>query len=103
MKLEKALRGYYREQVDAVTIACGRWEAKTKSSRVESRVLNAAFHTILMGLIVTAMISGYYQPSRLNQKMVIIIDRYNIEERMTDSLENLIIIIKNNRSAGGRL
>ncbi len=103
MKLKKALRGYYQEQVDAVNVPGGIWKEKTKSSRVESRVLNAAFHAVLIGLIVTAMISGYYKPSLLEERMYTIVDRYNIEDRLTDSLESLIIIIQKNRNNGGKL
>lgn len=103
MKLKKMLRRYYLEQVDAVTLPGNIWKVKIKSPRAESLLLNIVFHAILVGLIITAMISGQYQPSHINQQVGIIIDRYNVEKHMVDSLENLIIIIKNNRSDGGTL
>jgi len=103
MKLKKALSGYYREQVDSVDIAGGLWTVKAEGRGIGSRKFNVAFHAALICLIVLAMLVGRYQPSRLEQQMGIIIVRYNVGERMTDSFENLIIIIKNNRSSGGKL
>jgi hypothetical protein len=101
MKLRKVLRGYYKEQVDAVEINGLEWKVKTNGAGAGSRLYTLAFHAVLIALILTAMISGRYQTSRLNQQMGIIIERYNVEERLTDSLESLIIIIKKNRNAGG--
>ncbi|MBP7737715.1 MAG: hypothetical protein KA369_17160 [Spirochaetes bacterium] len=103
MKLNKALRGYYREQVDAVTVAGAIPVVKRNGRGAGSPVFAFAFHTVLIGLIVMATISGYNQPSHLEQRMAAIIDRYNIEARLTDSLESLIIIIKKNRDDGGAL
>ena len=91
------------EQVDAVTLPGNFWKVKIKSPSAGSLLLNIVFHAFIIGLIITAIISGQYQPSHLNQQVGIIIDRYNVEKRMMDSLENLIIIIKNNRSDGGTL
>ncbi len=103
MKLNKALRGYYREQMDAVTVTGAVPPVKEKRPGRPSWLLNVSFHTALIGLMVTAMVSGYYQPSHLEQRMGTIIDRYGIEDRLTDSLESLIIIIKKNRDDGGTL
>jgi hypothetical protein len=102
MKLRKALRGYYKDQVDAVNIAGGIPLMKTNGRGAGSRMFNFVFHAVLIGLIVTAMLLGRHQQSLLNQQMEIIINRYNVEDRMTDSLESLIIIIKKNRNAGGK-
>lgn len=103
MKLRRIMRGYYREQVDGVNVTGGIWKVKHINPRAESRMMNVAFHTVLLGLIVTAMLSGYYHPSRLEEQMGVIIERYNIEDRLMDSLDSLIIIIKNNRNTGGEL
>ena len=77
--------------------------AETKDSRAGSRMFNVAFHTALIGLIVSAILLGRYQPSRLEQCMGIIVERYNVEDRLTDSLESLILIIQKNRNDGGKL
>jgi len=103
MKLNKALRGYYREQVDAVTVTGTIPVGKRKGRGAGSPMFAFAFHTVLIGLIVMATISGYNQPSHLEQRMGVIIDRYNIEDRLTDSLESLIHNIKKNREDGGAL
>lgn len=103
MKLKKALRGYYRDQVGAVSVQRG--IPVRKAGRGGSRFLpfNALFHAAVIGVIVSAMISGYYRTSLLERRIGELVDRYNIEERMTNSLDDLIIIIKNNRKAGGDL
>ncbi len=103
MKLGKALRGYYREQVNAVTVTGAIPVGKRKGRGAGSPVFAFAFHTALIGLLLTALISEHYHTSRLERQMALIIDRYNIEDRLTDSLERLIIIIKKNRDDGGAL
>jgi hypothetical protein len=103
MKLKKALRGYYQTQVDSVDIAGGIWAVKAKDSGAGSRVFSFAFHTALVALIISAILLGRYQPSRLEQCMGIIVERYNVEDRLTDSLESLIINIQKNRKDGGEL
>jgi hypothetical protein len=103
MKLKKVLVGYYREQVDTVGIAGGVWTAGVKGRGAGSRMFNIAFHAALIGLIISAMLLGWYQPSRLEQCMGIIVERYNVEDRLTDSLESLIINIQKNRNDGGKL
>ncbi len=103
MKLKRIMNAYYREQIDSVDTGAGVWTAQAKGRGAGSPVFNAAFHAALICMIVSAMLAGRYQPSRLEQQMGILIDRYNVEERMMDSLESLIIIIKKNRDDGGRL
>jgi hypothetical protein len=103
MKLKKLMNTYYQEQVDSVDIAGGVWTAQAKGRGPGSRMFSFAFHAVLIGLIVSAMLLGRYQPSRLEQCMGIIVERYNVEDRITDSFDSLIIFIKKNRNPGGGL
>lgn len=103
MKLKKALRGYYREQVEAVKLSGGYAMPVSGGIRTGSLAFNVAFHAVLVALIAGAMISGRYQPSHLGEMIFQITERYNIDDRMVNSIENLIQLIKNSKRAGGAL
>lgn len=103
MKLGKALRRYYMNQVEAASLSGGEWRAKTNGRTGSSLLFNIAFHAVLVVFIVSAMLLGRYQPSHLNRQMGVLIDHYNIEVRLADSLESLIKIILEYRKNGGDL
>ncbi|MBN2077329.1 MAG: hypothetical protein JW838_00090 [Spirochaetes bacterium] len=104
MKLHKALRNYYRDQIDALNIGPGRFiMEKRNNGRVRSQILSLAFHAILMALILTAMLSGWQRPSHLEQQMGLIISRHSPGEWFTDRLERMIFVIKKYRNTGGAL
>ncbi len=103
MKLKKALRGYYREQVEAVKLSGGYAMPVSGGTRTGSLAFNVAFHAVLMALIAGAMISGRFQPSLLERRVLVISEQYNIHERVTNFLDDLVSEIKINRSERGKL
>lgn len=103
MKLQKALRGYYREQVAAVKLSGGHALPASGGGRTGSFAFNLAFHAVLLGLIVTGMISGRYQSSLLEKRVLVITEQYNIDEMVTGFFDDLVREIQNNRSKGGTL
>lgn len=102
MKLSKALRGYYREQVEAVRLS-GVHAISASGGGTGSWAFNVVFHAVLLGLIVTGMISGRYQSSLLERRVLVITENYNIDEHVTKFLDDLVQEIRKNRSEGGRL
>ncbi|MBN1496231.1 MAG: hypothetical protein JXA07_05640 [Spirochaetes bacterium] len=103
MKLQKALRGYYSEQVAAVKLSGGYAQPASGGGGTGSWVFNLAFHAVLMVLIATGMIYGRYQSSLLGQRVLVITEQYNINERVTGFFDDLVREIQNNRSEEGTL
>lgn len=102
MRLQKALRNYYREQIDALNLGPGRVVMEQRNNgRVRSRIPSLAFHVILLTFILTAMLSGWQQPSHLERKMDLVISRHSPEDWLTDTLERMMFVIKKYRNTGG--
>lgn len=102
MRLHKALRNYYRDQIDALQIGPGRFVIeKENSGRAGSRVFSLAFHAALMALILTAMLSGWQRPTYLERQMDLVISRHDPGVWFTDALEHMIFVIKHYRNTGG--
>lgn len=104
MRLQKALRNYYQDQIDALHTGPGQFiMEKGNNGHVRSRIFSLAFYAILMALILTAMLSGWQRPSHLERQMGLIINRHSPGEWFTDRLESMIFVIKKYRNTGGAL
>jgi hypothetical protein len=103
MKLNRLLKSYYREQVDAMPGSGGRMAPARRGRTGGSHAFDLVFQGTVIVIVTLAMLSGRFQPSFLVSRIGVVIDRYALEDRMIDSIESLMIAIKTTWNAGGGL